>query len=154
MANFTSQSVNATYQRLLQVESGSVFFDGTGSRIVNADLTSSYANTASYFGGIVDNAISSSYISGSQVIVGGMLSAISSSAAPICGNVVLSSGTANVSSSAVKATSIVLLTGGGGTITNLGTVYCSAKVPATSFTITSTNILDAQTVSWFLINSI
>lgn len=47
--NFTSQSIDATYKHVLNVDSGSYVFNGTGSRIVNVDLTASYSNTASYF---------------------------------------------------------------------------------------------------------
>jgi hypothetical protein len=43
------------------------------------------------------------------------------------------------------------LTVNGGTVTNLGVQYISARTAGTSFTITSMNILDASTVSWIII---
>lgn len=64
----------------------------------------------------------------------------------------LSSGTVTVNTTAVTATSRIFLTVNGGTLTNVGTPYVSARSAGTSFTITSTNGSDASDVAWIIIN--
>src|SRR5690606_31196463 len=56
----------------------------------------------------------------------------------------LSSGTVTVNTTAVTANSRIFLTVNGGTLTNVGTPYVSARSAGTSFTITSTNASDAS----------
>jgi hypothetical protein len=63
----------------------------------------------------------------------------------------LSSGTVTVNTTAVTANSRIFLTVNGGTLTNVGTPYVSARSPGTSFTITSTNASDASDVAWLII---
>lgn len=63
----------------------------------------------------------------------------------------LSGGTVTVSTTKVTASSRIFLCIDGGTITNVGATYISARTAGTSFTISSTNILDASNVSWVLI---
>ncbi len=63
----------------------------------------------------------------------------------------LSGGTVTVSTTAVTANSRIFLTDQGGTVTNLGSVYISARTAGTSFTISSTNILDASDVAWMIV---
>lgn len=63
----------------------------------------------------------------------------------------LSSGTITVNTTAVTATSRIFLTINGGTLTNVGTPYVSARSAGNSFTITSTNGSDASNVAWLII---
>lgn len=67
------------------------------------------------------------------------------------GTATLVGGTVTVSTTAVTANSRIFLTVNGGTLTNVGSVYISARIAATSFTITSTNILDTSDVAWLLV---
>jgi len=69
-------------------------------------------------------------------------------------NVVEAHGTANLSlgsvvvnDSRVTADSEIFLTAQNGTL-NLGAINVSARTPGTSFTITSSNVLDARKVAW------
>lgn len=63
----------------------------------------------------------------------------------------LSGGTVVVSTTKVTANSRIFLTIDGGTLTNVGTVYISARSAGTSFTISSTNVLDSSDVAWIII---
>jgi hypothetical protein len=67
------------------------------------------------------------------------------------GIVTLTAGTVTVNNTLVTNNSIILLTIQGGTLTNIGSHYISARVANTSFTITSTNILDSSNVGWLII---
>ena len=67
------------------------------------------------------------------------------------GTATLSAGTVVVSTTKVTANSRIFLTTQGGTLTNVGAPYISARTAGTSFTITSTNILDASNVAWVII---
>jgi hypothetical protein len=67
------------------------------------------------------------------------------------GTATLSAGTATVSTTKVTANSRIFLTVDGGTLTNVGAPYISARTAGTSFVITSTNILDASNVAWVII---
>ena len=62
----------------------------------------------------------------------------------------LVAGTVTVSNTSVTASSRIFLTSqdGGG---NVGFVYVSAKTAATSFVITSSNILDTSSIAWLII---
>ena len=60
-------------------------------------------------------------------------------------------GTVTVNTTKVTANSRIFLTIQGGTLTNVGSTYISARVAGTSFTISSTNILDTADVAWILI---
>ncbi len=60
-------------------------------------------------------------------------------------------GTVVVSTTKVTANSRIFLTGQGGNITNLGSYSVTARTAGTSFTITSSNVLDTNTVSWIII---
>lgn len=63
----------------------------------------------------------------------------------------LSAGTLVVSTTKVTANSRIFISDNGGTVTNLGTLYISARTAGTSFTVSSTNILDASTFAWIII---
>jgi hypothetical protein len=67
------------------------------------------------------------------------------------GNATLSGGSVVVSTTKVTANSRIFITDQGGTITNLGILYISARTAGTSFTISSSNVLDASNVSWLII---
>ncbi len=67
------------------------------------------------------------------------------------GTATLSAGTVVVSTTKVTANSRIFLTVNGGTLTNVGAVYVSARTAGTSFTITSLNILDASNVAWAIL---
>lgn len=67
------------------------------------------------------------------------------------GTATLSSGTITVNTTKVTANSRIFLTINGGTLTNVGTPYVSARSAGTSFTITSTNASDASNVAWIII---
>lgn len=66
------------------------------------------------------------------------------------GRAVLVGGTVTVNTTKVTALSEIFLSVNvpGGT---LGTIYVSARVAGTSFTITSLNVLDTSTISWFIV---
>lgn len=66
------------------------------------------------------------------------------------GTGVLSGGTATVSTSKVTANSRIFLSDQGGSITNIGSIYISAKTGGVSFTVASTNVLDASTFAWII----
>jgi len=63
----------------------------------------------------------------------------------------LSGGTLVVSTTKVTANSRIFLTCEGGTVTNLGTLYISARSVGTSFTVSSSNVLDVSTFSWVIL---
>jgi hypothetical protein len=62
----------------------------------------------------------------------------------------LSGGTLVVNTTKVTANSRIFLTDQGGTITNLGSLYISARSVGTSFTVSSTNVLDASDFAWII----
>jgi hypothetical protein len=76
-----------------------------------------------------------------------------SGAAAVVGNAALSSGTVTVNTTAVKANSYIVLTRktSGGTI---GTAITYTINAGTSFTITSDNVLDTSTFTWFIVNGL
>lgn len=67
------------------------------------------------------------------------------------GTATLSSGTVTVSTTKVTANSRIFITINGGTLTNVGSTYISARTAGTSFVISSTNILDASNVAWIIV---
>lgn len=67
------------------------------------------------------------------------------------GTATLSAGSVVVSTTKVTANSRIFLEVNGGTLTNVGAVYVSARTAGTSFTITSLNILDTSDVAWVII---
>lgn len=65
------------------------------------------------------------------------------------GTTTLSSGAATVNNNLVKADSLIFITDCNSTgLTNIGSPYISAISAGTSFTISSTNILDASLICW------
>jgi len=86
-----------------------------------------------------------------QVKFPAVLSLPETGASPAMGVVTLVGGTATVSHASVTASSRILLTTQvpDGTV---GTPYISARVDATSFTITSTSGTDTSTVAWVLLS--
>lgn len=62
----------------------------------------------------------------------------------------LSSGTVVVSNTAVTANSIIMLTAQDGVL-NIGIPWVSARSAGVSFTISSSNIADARTIGWMVI---
>lgn len=67
------------------------------------------------------------------------------------GQVTLVGGTAVVSTTKVTANSRIFLQADGGTLTNIGFQYVSARTAGTSFTISSINVLDTSNVDWIII---
>lgn len=63
----------------------------------------------------------------------------------------LSGGTVTISTTKVTSSSRIFVTVNGGTLTNVGSTYISARSAGTSFTISSTNILDASSVAWVIV---
>lgn len=61
-------------------------------------------------------------------------------------------GTVTISTTAVTANSLIFLQDTASSITNVGTLTVSAKVAGTSFTVTSTLVLDVSTFNWWIIN--
>lgn len=59
-------------------------------------------------------------------------------------------GTLTVSNAKVTASSRIFLTSEGGTVTNLGNIYISARSAGVSFTVTSSNVLDTQTFIYLI----
>lgn len=70
------------------------------------------------------------------------------------GRVTLSGGTIVVNTTKVTANSRIFLTIQGGTLTNVGEVYISARTASTSFTISSTNASDASDVAWLIVEPV
>lgn len=60
-------------------------------------------------------------------------------------------GTITISTTKVTSNSRIILTGQGGNISNLGSYSVTSRTPGTSFVITSSNVLDTNTVSWLII---
>lgn len=60
-------------------------------------------------------------------------------------------GTVTISTTKVTANSRIVLTGQGGNIINLGSYSITARTAGTSFVITSSNVLDTNTVAWVII---
>jgi hypothetical protein len=67
------------------------------------------------------------------------------------GTATLASGTATVSTTKVTANSRIFLTIQGGTLTNVGFLYVSARTAGTSFVVTSSNASDAATIAWLIV---
>ena len=67
------------------------------------------------------------------------------------GTATLAAGTVTVNPTAVTANSRIFFDINGGTLTNLGVHYESARTAGTSFTISSSNVLDASTIAWMLV---
>lgn len=67
------------------------------------------------------------------------------------GTATLSGGSVTVNTTAVTTNSRIYLSVNGGTLTNVGSTYISARTAGTSFTIASTNVLDASNVAWVII---
>lgn len=67
------------------------------------------------------------------------------------GTATLVGGTVTINTTKVTANSRIYVTVNGGTLTNVGSNYISARTAGTSFTITSTNILDVSQVAWIII---
>lgn len=70
------------------------------------------------------------------------------------GVVTLTAGTATVNTTRVTANSRIFLTIQGGTLTNVGNPYVSARSVGTSFSITSTNGSDVSDVGWNIIEPV
>ena len=68
------------------------------------------------------------------------------------GQATLSGGTVTVSNTLVTASSLIFISDAGGTITNLGFLSVGTITAGTSFVINSSNVLDASTVNWMIIN--
>lgn len=65
----------------------------------------------------------------------------------------LTGGSVTVSNTSVTANSLIFLTDTtAGALTNVGSLVVSAKVASTSFTVTSTNVLDTSTFNYLIIN--
>lgn len=67
------------------------------------------------------------------------------------GTATLVGGTVTISTTKITANSGIMLGVGSGTLTNIGTYKETARTAGASFVITSTNILDASTFSWWLL---
>ncbi|HQK38540.1 MAG TPA: hypothetical protein PLO52_00320 [Flavobacterium alvei] len=63
----------------------------------------------------------------------------------------LVAGTVTVNTTKVTANSRIFLTVNGGTLTNVGAQYVSARTAGTSFTITSLNVLDTSQTAWMIV---
>lgn len=61
-------------------------------------------------------------------------------------------GTATISTTAVTASSLVFITDTASSLTNIGTPSVTAISAGTSFTVTSSNVLDTSTFNWLVIN--
>lgn len=113
------------------------------------------ANTAST---IMKRGASGEYAAGTATITGNLILNTAGNGIQIkegtnatMGVATLVAGTVVVNTTKVTATSRIFLTTDGGTLTNLGSVYISARTAATSFTISSTNVLDASDVAWVIL---
>lgn len=67
------------------------------------------------------------------------------------GQATLSGGTVTVNNTSITANTRIFLTPDGGTLTNVGFVWVSARSVGNSFTITSSNVLDTSNVDWLLV---
>lgn len=68
------------------------------------------------------------------------------------GTATLTGGTVTVSTTAVTANSLIFLTDAAASLTNVGPLSVTSKTAGTSFTVTSTNVLDTSTFNWLIIN--
>lgn len=75
-----------------------------------------------------------------------------SGSAASSGTATLSGGTLTVNTAAVTSSSLIFLQDTASTLTNVGTLSVSSKSAGTSFTVTSSNVLDTSTFNWFIIN--
>lgn len=66
---------------------------------------------------------------------------------PTTGTATLVAGAATVTFPTISATSRIFVTPQSGVL-NVGTVWVSARTASTSFTITSTNVLDTRTIAY------
>lgn len=64
----------------------------------------------------------------------------------------LSGGTVTIATTAVTASSLIFITDTSSGATNVGTLRVSAQTAGTSFVVTSSNVLDASTFNWLIIN--
>lgn len=100
-------------------------------------------------GGYVNNFILTNAGDAKLNTVGGGLYVKEGSNATM-GTGTLSGGTLVVSTTKVTANSRIFLADQGGTVTNIGSLYVSARSAGTSFTVSSSNVLDASTFAWII----
>jgi hypothetical protein len=130
----TSPSSSNTY-----VEAGR--FSYTGAMLLNTTTDDAVANDKLQVNGNI-NIVSAS---GKLKINAGTSSTASVGTATMNGTTAVT-----ISTTAVTSSSIILITYQN--CSNCGTAYVSAKTAGTSFTVTSTNALDASTIAYQIIN--
>jgi hypothetical protein len=127
-------------------------FEGGFGKILVTDITDATTTDASLrtLGGL--SVTKDEYVGGDIVLatVGKGLNIKEGTNARM-GLATLSAGAITVSTTAVTANSRIILTTQGGTLTNIGAPYVSARTAGTSFTISSTNVLDVSDVAWVIL---
>jgi hypothetical protein len=168
----TNSTINTNNTLYVQGQFGTSGIINGGAQINSASngfvYTGAVTNTSSFvrastsaFGLYNNNATTSGYIgfaaaaaSGIKIDNTGALTAtkinVVTGSNASAGTATLSSGTVTVSTTAVTASSIIILTLQN--CSNCGTQYISAKTASTSFTISSTNVLDGSIVGWLIID--
>lgn len=143
-------ATNASRQVVLAVLASAKFWLGNGSGAVAAVSMSGDAT--------MDNAgaVTVAQASGNfSIITAGDGLQIKAGSNARIGTGTLVGGTLLVGNTSVTANTVIFLTDqGGGVLANLGSLYVSARVNGTSFTVSSTNALDTSNFAYFLVESI
>lgn len=148
-ANSTSLETVLSNYGLRPVGSAAPITVGTFSSTSSTDSTVHTAGGGKFSGGV--GITKNVYVGGNIACdIAGCEILIKEGTNATMGTATLSAGTVVVSTTKVTANSRIFLTVDGGTLTNLGTPYVSARTAGTSFTVSSTNVLDASNVAWVI----
>lgn len=163
-ANQTWAAGNITEQRFMNIRQPTLSITGAGGTVTTASTLSIAGAPIQGTGATLTNAYaldvkSGTVHAGGTVSVDGNVSIatagsglkITEGSNATMGTATLSGGTIVVNTTKVTANSRIFLTVNGGTLTNVGAPYVSARTAGTSFTISSTNVLDTANVAWIII---
>lgn len=129
-----------------------------GSQAVPGTNNAIFADNIAFTGNYVINSTSTnpSLISGDlQIATAGKGLQVKSGSNARVGTGTLSGGTVVVSNTSVTASTLIFLTDtGGGVLANIGSLYVSAVSAGTSFTVSSSNVLDSSNFNYMLVESI
>lgn len=139
----------------LPTDDGSITNGNTQTRYFRATSTADLIFTPSNTGRFNIDTVSLKQVTDGNVYAAGVVQtpklSIFEGTNATMGTATLVGGTVVVSTTRVTASSRIFLTVNGGTLTNVGAVYISARTASTSFTITSVNVLDTSAVAWMIV---
>lgn len=174
-------ALTATLRPLLSLRTGgieraAVYFNGTSS-VAAADQFFSYGSqTFQMSSGALDGAAATAFVLTTQTNLVNATAKIASiqnaniekrawdkngktvlptggAAAVIGVSAAMTAGSVTVNTTAVTASSIIFICHGGATaVTNWGSLGATARVAGTSFTVSSSNSADTDTVNWSIVN--